>query len=49
MFRIFKNLRIWALVTLLCLSLSWSLPAQAAQKIDPKVEQRVLQIIRKNS
>ncbi|WP_413172044.1 DsbA family protein [Anabaena azotica] len=48
MFTIFQNLRIWAIATLLCLSLSWTLPAQADQKIDPKLEQQVLQIIRKN-
>jgi protein-disulfide isomerase len=48
MLKIFQNLRIWTITSLLCLSLSWSLPAQADTKIDPQLEQQVLQIIRKN-
>ncbi|MEA5551503.1 DsbA family protein [Anabaena cylindrica UHCC 0172] len=48
MLKIFQNLRIWSIISLLCLTLSWSLPAQADTKIDPKLEQQVLEIIRKN-
>ncbi|AFZ59026.1 DsbA family protein [Anabaena cylindrica FACHB-243] len=48
MLKIFQNLRIWTITSLLCFSLSWSLPAQADTKIDPQLEQQVLQIIRKN-
>ncbi|MBD2568047.1 DsbA family protein [Anabaena lutea] len=48
MFQIFHTLRIWAICSLLCLSLSWSLPAQADTKIDPQLEQQVLKIIRQH-
>ncbi|MBD2296590.1 DsbA family protein [Anabaena sphaerica FACHB-251] len=48
MLTIFQPLRIWAIVSLMCLCLSWSLPAQANTKIDPQLEQQVLQIIRQN-
>jgi protein-disulfide isomerase len=48
MLKIFYNLRILAITSLLCLTLSWSLPAQAQTKIDPKLEQQVLEIIRRN-
>lgn len=48
MLQIFQNLRIWAIFSLLCFYLSWSLPAQADIKIDPQLEQQVLQIIRQN-
>ncbi|MBK1989649.1 thioredoxin domain-containing protein [Sphaerospermopsis aphanizomenoides BCCUSP55] len=48
MLKIFQNLGIWAITSLLCLTLCWSFPAQADTKIDPKLEQQVLQIIRKN-
>ncbi|WP_353930024.1 thioredoxin domain-containing protein [Okeanomitos corallinicola TIOX110] len=45
---IFKNLQIWVTISLICLFLSWSFPAQADIKIDPKLEQQVLEIIRQN-
>ncbi|MFM2063026.1 MAG: hypothetical protein RLZZ507_2696 [Cyanobacteriota bacterium] len=48
MLKILPNLRIWAILSLLCLCLLWSLPAQANTKIDPQLEQQVLQIIRQN-
>ncbi|MBD2626611.1 DsbA family protein [Trichormus variabilis] len=48
MFQIFHTLCIWAICSLLCLSLSWSLPAQADTKIDPQLEQQVLKIIRQH-
>ncbi|WP_016951036.1 DsbA family protein [Anabaena sp. PCC 7108] len=48
MFNILKPLRIWVICSLLCLSLFWSLPAQADTKIDPQLEQQVLEIIRKH-
>lgn len=38
----------WALLSLLCLLLSWSLPAQAASRISPQLEQQVMQIIREH-
>lgn len=40
--------RTWAAVSLLCLLLSWSLPAQAASRISPQLEQQVMQIIREH-
>lgn len=48
MLKIFQNLRILAITSLLFFTLSWSLPAQADTKIDPQLEQQVLQIIRRN-
>ncbi|MBE9237705.1 thioredoxin domain-containing protein [Anabaena aphanizomenioides LEGE 00250] len=48
MMKIFHNLRILAITSLLCLTLSWSFPAQANTKIDPQLEQQVLEIIRRN-
>ncbi|MBD2451362.1 thioredoxin domain-containing protein [Nostoc sp. FACHB-152] len=44
--QLFKYLCTWVVITLLCLGLGWSLPAQAATKIDAKLEQQVLEIIR---
>ncbi|MBD2440078.1 DsbA family protein [Nostoc sp. FACHB-110] len=44
--KIFKYLRTLAVMTVLCLVLAWSLPAQAATKMDAKLEQQVLQILR---
>lgn len=48
MFKIIKNLQAWVTLSLICLTLSWSFPAQADIKVDPKLEQQVLQIIRQN-
>ena len=41
-------LRSLAILGLLCLILGWSLPAQAASRISPQMEQQVLQIIREH-
>lgn len=41
-------LRSLAIISLLCLILSWSFPAQAATRISPKLEQQVMQIIREH-
>ncbi len=46
--RLLVSLRSWAIVSLLCLILAWSLPAQAASRISPRLEQQVLQIIREH-
>ncbi|MBD2134275.1 thioredoxin domain-containing protein [Sphaerospermopsis sp. FACHB-1094] len=48
MMKIFHKLRILAITSLIFLTISWSLPAQADTKIDPKLEQQVLEIIRRN-
>ena len=48
MFRIFTHFRNLAIVSLICLILSWSLPVQAQTKIDPQLEKQVLEIIRKH-
>lgn len=42
-----QYLRTWTVCSLLCLVLSWSLPAQAAS-INSELEQQVLEIIRKH-
>jgi protein-disulfide isomerase len=42
------SLRSLAILSLLCLILGWSLPAQAASRISPKLEEQVLQIIREH-
>ena len=42
------DLRRLAILSLVCLILGWSLPAQAANRISPKLEQQVLQIIREH-
>jgi protein-disulfide isomerase len=42
------SLRSLAIISLLCLILGWSLPAQAASRISPKLEEQVLQIIREH-
>ncbi|MBD2387923.1 DsbA family protein [Cylindrospermum sp. FACHB-282] len=44
--QLFLHLRNWAVFSILCLLLSWSLPAQAASPIDSQLEQQVLQILR---
>lgn len=46
--QLLDKLRIVAILGLLCLILGWSLPAQAANRISPKLEQQVLQIIREH-
>ena len=48
MLHFFRHLRSWAVLSLLCLVLGWSFPAQAASDINPKLEQQVLQIIRQH-
>ena len=48
MFRILTQFRNLATISLICLILGWSLPAQADVKIDPQLEQQVLEIIRKH-
>ena len=48
MFRISTHFRNLAIVSLICLILSWSLPVQAQTKIDPQLEKQVLEIIRKH-
>ena len=48
MFRISTHFRNLAIVSLICLILSWSLPVQAQTKIDSQLEKQVLEIIRKH-
>lgn len=48
MFRILTQFRNLATISLICLILGRSLPAQADVKIDPQLEQQVLEIIRKH-
>lgn len=48
MIKVFYKLRILAITSLLFLTISWSLPAQANTKIDPELEQEVLEIIRRH-
>ena len=43
-----KWLRTLTAISLLCLLLVWTFPAQAASNLDPKLERQVLEIIRKN-
>ncbi|ACC83024.1 DSBA oxidoreductase [Nostoc punctiforme PCC 73102] len=43
-----QYMRTWAAISLLCLVVAWSFPAQAASRIDPQLEQQVLQIIREH-
>ncbi len=38
----------WTAIGLFCLVVTWSIPAQAASRIDPQLEQQVLQIIREH-
>ncbi|MEH2241526.1 DsbA family protein [Nostoc sp.] len=45
---LFQYLRTWTAIGLLCLVVTWSIPAQAASRIDPQLEQQVLQIIREH-
>jgi protein-disulfide isomerase len=46
--QLFQYMRTWAFISLLCLVLGWSLPVQAANSVDPKLEQQVLQILRQH-
>ncbi|MFN6536691.1 MAG: DsbA family protein [Nostoc sp. EkiNYC01] len=46
--QLLQYLRTLAAISMLCLLLVWSLPAQAASRIDPQLEQQVLQIIREH-
>ncbi|MBW4612975.1 MAG: DsbA family protein [Desmonostoc vinosum HA7617-LM4] len=46
--KFFDWIKTWVITGLVCLVLVWSFPAQAASKIDPKLEQQVLQIIREH-
>ncbi|WGV27018.1 DsbA family protein [Halotia branconii] len=46
--QLLQYLRTWIILSLVCLLLTWSLPAQAANQINPKLEQQVLQIIREH-
>ncbi|TAE52137.1 MAG: disulfide bond formation protein DsbA [Nostocales cyanobacterium] len=48
MLTMFKKILNLVIISLLFLTLTWSLPAQATIKIDPQLEQQVLEIIRKN-
>lgn len=43
-----EYVRTWTAISLLCLVVTWSFPAQAASRIDPQLEQQVLQIIREH-
>ncbi|QLE49962.1 DsbA family protein [Nostoc sp. C057] len=43
-----EYMRTWAAISLLCFVVTWSFPAQAASRIDPQLEQQVLQIIREH-
>ncbi len=46
--QLLQYLRTGVILSLVCLVLTWSLPAQAANQISPKLEQQVLQIIREH-
>lgn len=46
--QLLQYLRTLAAIGILCLLIAWSLPAQAATRIDAKLEQQVLQIIREH-
>jgi protein-disulfide isomerase len=48
MHKLFHYLCTWVVITLVCLGLSWPLPAQAATKIDSNLEKQVLEIIRQH-
>jgi protein-disulfide isomerase len=43
-----EYVRTWTAIGLLLLVVTWSFPAQAASRIDPQLEQQVLQIIREH-
>ena len=44
----FRYMRTWLFISLLCLVLGWSLPAQAATSVSPKLEQQILQVLREH-
>lgn len=46
--QLFDNLRTWLILGLVCLVVSWSLPAQAVSVNNPQLEQQVLQILREH-
>lgn len=46
--QLLQHLSTWVLLSLLCFGCIWSLPAQAASRIDSQMEQQVLQIIREH-
>ncbi|BAZ47774.1 DSBA oxidoreductase [Nostoc sp. NIES-4103] len=46
--QLFDHLRTWLILSLVCLVLGWSLPAQAVSEINPQLEQQVLQILRQH-
>ncbi|MDD1421172.1 DsbA family protein [Dolichospermum sp. ST_sed1] len=48
MFKILTHFRNLAIISFACLILGWSLPVQADTKLNPQLEQQVLEIIRKN-
>ncbi|MBD2667099.1 DSBA oxidoreductase [Richelia sinica FACHB-800] len=48
MLKIFQRLRTWIFLSLICLTLTWSFPAQADTKVNSQLEQQVLQILRQN-
>ncbi|WP_066379172.1 MULTISPECIES: DsbA family protein [unclassified Anabaena] len=43
-----QYLRTWAIISLLSVVLAWSFPAQAASKVNPQLEQQVLEILRQH-
>jgi protein-disulfide isomerase len=48
MFKNWQSFQIWTIFSLLSLILSWSLPAEADTKINPQLEQQVIQVIRQH-
>lgn len=46
--QLFRHLRNWVIFSLLCLVVSWSLPAQAATRSNSRLEQQVIQILREH-
>ncbi|MBD2354664.1 DsbA family protein [Tolypothrix sp. FACHB-123] len=46
--QLFRYMRTWLFISLLCLVVSWSLPVQAATSVSSKLEQQVLQILREH-
>jgi protein-disulfide isomerase len=46
--QLFRYLRIYLIISLLCLFLSWSFPVQAANYPSLKLEQQVLEVLRKH-
>jgi protein-disulfide isomerase len=48
MLKIFPHFRTWIFLSLICLTLTWSFPAQADTTVNSQLEQQVLQILRQN-